>query len=642
MKIFRRSTFRFCALLLGTVALNFSCRAQNVAAPDAATAPDALMNKADIGVNLEGLSDWSRALMFNDAMKTSRAWGNAQKPWEHTVQTDALGWPLEDAGVIVAADTPGIEGVYGLSFEGRADVRGHHGVQVENLNYNANANSSTARVLVPDESQNLFLSFENTGGGVKNVRLLRPDSDPNATFNADFLNKLAPFSTLRFMDYLSTNNNPTRSWSERTTPQFASQARERGGALEYVVELANVSGKDIWVNVPDRADDDYARQMATTLKNGLTKNQKVYVEWSNEVWNWQFGQATRNLDAAKIEGRAANSPLAFDGDNNEGYWAMRRIAQRGAEISQIFREVFDDSEMNRVRPIYATQVGYEEVYRQGFAFLEHQYEQPSAVFYGVAGAPYFQISDELNKKADLTEDEIFAAIPTNMAQNLQWANTLGAYARFYNLHHLSYEGGQHLQDHVDAGNAAVKIAANRDARMGQAVETYLSRWQALGGETLMYFTLTSGYSKWGSWGLVESLKETSPKYAAAIKVINAPAVAVSAGTLVPATVAAGDFVATNRWDKKGADAVTIEPQKWAQFQIRVPQSATYKMSAQLSSGENATASIWVNARKTGDLQIVPNASSATTTFPLAAGLNELRVRGEQGRFDLRSLTLSTN
>ena len=145
-------------------------------------------------------------------------------------------------------------------------------------------------------------------------------------------------------------------------------------------------------------------------------------------------------------------------------------------------------------------------------------------------------SDELTRKPDLTTDETFAAIPADMKRNLNSANTLGSYARFYGLHHLAYEGGQHLQDHIGAGNADVKVAANRDARMGAAVENYLRGWQALGGETFMYFTLTSGYSKWGSWGLTDDVKRSSPKYEAVLKIINGPATPIVAGAPVPGAI----------------------------------------------------------------------------------------------------------
>ena len=54
-----------------------------------------------LGVNLDGLADYSSTETFNDAMKSSRRWGRPREPWKHEVKTDELGWPTEDAGVIV-------------------------------------------------------------------------------------------------------------------------------------------------------------------------------------------------------------------------------------------------------------------------------------------------------------------------------------------------------------------------------------------------------------------------------------------------------------------------------------------------------------------------------------------------------------
>jgi hypothetical protein len=595
------------------------------------------VNRPDIGVGLEGLSDWSRALMFSDAMKTSRRWGSPERPWEHTVKTDSLGWPTEDAGIVVIADTPNIGGTYALTFEGKADVRGHFNTKIENLTYDAAKNISTANVVVPESNNQLFLSFTGTQNGVRNVRLLRPNAVANVTFSKPFLDKVAPFSTLRFMDYLSTNNSPVKSWEERTTPAHASQAREQGGALEYVVELANLTDKDIWVNVPDQADENYIRQMALLLKNGLEPERKVYVEWSNEVWNWQFRQATRNLDAAKMEGKEANSPLAFDKDQNEGYWAMRRIAKRSVEVGKTFREVFGDRNFERVRPVYATQVGYEEVYKQGLAFLENQYKQPNTVIYGLAGAPYFQVSEELNKKPNLTVDEIFAAIPADMEHNLVLARTMSSYARFYGLKALAYEGGQHLQDHINAGNADVKVAANRDPRMGQAIETYLRGWNALGGDLFVYFTLTSGYSKWGSWGLVEDPTQSSPKFEAVMRVLNAPKAPVTAGVGISEELNGGEFIATNRWDKPSKSAVQLEPEKWFQYSVRATKNGQHTLNLQIATTETIKADILLNGKVCGVLEATPDKTSWSGPLPLVAGLNELRIRGTNGRFQLRSM-----
>jgi hypothetical protein len=44
-----------------------------------------------IGINLEGLSDWSRSAMFVDMMKVSRKWGSVATPSDETTATDANG-----------------------------------------------------------------------------------------------------------------------------------------------------------------------------------------------------------------------------------------------------------------------------------------------------------------------------------------------------------------------------------------------------------------------------------------------------------------------------------------------------------------------------------------------------------------------
>lgn len=260
------------------------------------------------------------------------------------------------------------------------------------------------------------------------------------------------------------------------------------------------------------------------------------------------------------------------------------------------------------------------------------------MIYGIASAPYFQVSDELNKKADLGVDEIFAAMPADMKRNLDAAAKVQSYATYYGLHHVAYEGGQHLQDHINAGNADAKVAANRDPRMGALIETYLKGWESLGGDTFMYFTLTSGYSKWGSWGLVDDVNaQTSPKYGAILDVINGPAVPLTLGTLVPGAVKVGDWTAMNRWDKPGGASLTVEPGKWVQYDLRAPKSGDYKLVALLGSGENARANITINGQKVGALNVQAGAESAMTSLALNAGLNVIRVMGDKGRFKLQGL-----
>jgi hypothetical protein len=43
-----------------------------------------------------------------------------------------------------------------------------------------------------------------------------------------------------------------------------------------------------WFCIPFKADDDYVRKYAEYLKTNLREDIKIYVEYSNEVWNGFF------------------------------------------------------------------------------------------------------------------------------------------------------------------------------------------------------------------------------------------------------------------------------------------------------------------------------------------------------------------
>ena len=58
-----------------------------------------------------------------------------------------------------------------------------------------------------------------------------------------------------------------------------------------MIDLGNELEKDIWLNIPHLADDAFVRAMAEAVRDSLDPALKVYVEFSNEVWNSQFSQS---------------------------------------------------------------------------------------------------------------------------------------------------------------------------------------------------------------------------------------------------------------------------------------------------------------------------------------------------------------
>src|SRR5438477_532832 len=100
--------------------------------------------------------------------------------------------------------------------------------------------SLRARTLLDYLEPRAFLTNNGTGGqGLKNIRVIRPRYAANTTqvFTTAFLNSIAPFQTIRFMDFLATNDNQVVNWADRSHTTDARQATLKGGSWEYAIQL---------------------------------------------------------------------------------------------------------------------------------------------------------------------------------------------------------------------------------------------------------------------------------------------------------------------------------------------------------------------------------------------------------------------
>ena len=528
--------------------------------PAAAAAPID-PSRAPLGVNLEGLADWARLQPFVDLMKTARPWGTVDAPWDEGAQVDSLGWPTGDAGVMVNVRTfePGDEakayrylprGIYKMRFKGRATVATTSvDVQIQNYRYAAATNVSTVDVVVGARADQIMLTFRNTQGGVRNVTLRRPGYAARDTFTSEFKQAVQPFGVLRLMDFLHTNYNPVRSWKERTKPSSATQASKKGGAYEYAIQIANELGKDIWINIPSGANDAYVRQLALLLKQGLAPGRVVYVEYSNELWNFIFPQSTENMNAAVREALAGDRTLtngractqaqfdANDGDCNK-YWAgYYRVGKRAVDISKVFAEVFGSEAINQqVRIVYATQFASPGIAEAVLKNIATYRGSPSKNLYGLATAPYFYLSEQLAASEGASQAQILQSLEEslrneNEAMFAAGVHENGAFVRkayrggintgashkamadYYGMKSLAYEGGPDLRQ--NPANQATKIAVNRSPAMGAMVNSEISQWFGCGNDLFMHFSLSSSWDRYGYWGLTNSQDPSGPKYDAA-------------------------------------------------------------------------------------------------------------------------------
>lgn len=477
--------------------------------------------RSRLGINLEGLADWSEGKMFIDMMKTSRTWGSADIPWNalDASQTDQYGWPkIDDCGVVLAHGIKVEAGTYKLSFEcdNAAGVEFEpHSCQFGIENVVRGEKTVTADIVVPEGQEAFFFQFHNTNGGIRNMKVLRPGyTDDSQLFTNEFLKFIEPFSTLRFMDYLNTNGQNNGNdlaqieWANRKTPMHASQAANTGkavgGCWEYLVELLNYTKKDGWINVPYNASDDYIRKLAKFLKENVDEGINIYVELSNEVWNWSFQQSYVNDALAKTDPIANTYILQF--------------AKQTANMAEIFREVYGQEAMNdNIRVILAWQIGWapaDTLPREMLNYIKNYHDTPSNLIYSLAGAPYFSEPlpqdctsiDVIHEHMIQSSDDSITGKKEFIQVAVDWNLKGGA---------TCYEGGPHHQGQV-WDNLDTRMAAHRDARMQEIlIHDLQQNWFDIGGGLFCYFSATGKYSQYGCWALSEKVTDLdTPKYKA--------------------------------------------------------------------------------------------------------------------------------
>ncbi|MCX7847171.1 MAG: hypothetical protein N2595_03970 [bacterium] len=574
-----------------------------------------------IGMNMPTPLDWDNSKVFADAFRTARDW---EKISGGTAGKDANGWPTQDAQVVCWHGATNMAGTYKLEFNGKGDVTfPWGGATLSNKTYDATSDTTRAFINVTADSQ-LMLRFSNTSNGVRNVRLWRPGYHAGTnTFTREFLAHLHRYQVLRFMDWLATNWNKDQRWSDRLLPHQHSAGMNkpgygwqgRGTALELAVQLCNEAQKDMWVCIPGRADDNYVTNFALVIRDGangypgLATNLKVYVEYANELWNTMFSQTFDNYAMATQEAAQANSPLRYDGGGGDWYWAWRRIAKRGVEISQIFRHVFGDAAMmTRIRPVLMTQADNgQATLSEALGILEGHYNNPERVavprpanyyFYGAGGANYYSPDNESDT---LTLDNIWNSERFNVANMTNILINDARYVLSFGLQRICYEGGPGLDK--TGHSEAVKAAAVNDPRMRAKVVEHHDAWSRFGGGLFVYFSLVGDYQ----WGFTHYVGVTNTPKLQAIDDLNAaPAAATEYGILLPATNDGRRFSCYYiGWQQPGSGSWDIPKLHWAGYVTRVSLPGPYRYTVRAGAATPSSFEFFIDGNSYGTFSVPP-------------------------------------
>ncbi len=513
-----------------------------------------------LGTNLAEVADYSPQLPFVDLFHSSRTWitqcepvvdpgctvGNAFDTNEgHLIDLDEKGWvrslpsrtsPVTYTTVATLWDLPDSfpPTRYVVLYDGKGVIEYRLGASKETgesrvgrdvVTLDPSKGAAVLRIVSTDPGQ--------SGDYIRNIRVVAEQHEAlheAAIFSPYFLEKLEPYNALRFMDWMRTNNSVVSSWGQRSRPSDSRYSTQRGVPVETMIALANTTSKAPWFNMPHRATDHYVRAFAELVRDGLDRALPIFVEYSNEVWNPGFEQGLWVEHQAKA---------TWPGSSESGF--TKRInfyGRRSAEICGVWRGVFG-ADAGRVTCVMGSQAA--NSWTASEALRCPLWEQGPCVDRGIGAlaiAPY--LGDYLGQQesyrqvltwtgaadgglaklfGELNFGGILAKGPLGGAfnQSMQWVRDNKEVAQQHGVLLIAYEGGQHL---VGVGEASANdelaqlfSRANRETQMGALYSRYLSGWESEGGGLFMHFTDIGSYTRFGSWGALETAGQiSSAKY----------------------------------------------------------------------------------------------------------------------------------
>ncbi len=501
------------------------------------------LEKYPLGINLNGIADWSPEMPFLDLMKQARPWipQRRNRPWGKggMLILDEHGWvrtlePRQWADLIfltVKQPLPFTEFVVRYDGKGKIDYAGiarrirriRTGEDIVRVSQKINGHAI------------LRLLKTNPEDPVRNIRIIPikylSEYEKGEVFNPLWLKYVQRFRAIRFMDWMGTNGSDQDAWSRRPRPDDYTW-QWRGVPLEILVSLANRIHADPWFNMPHKANDDYIRNMALLVRTNLNKESTIYVEHSNEVWNWRFKQAHYAKEQAKSRwGREGN------------HW-MQWHGMRTATLCQIWKKIFsgEDSRIQCVLGIHPGWRGLEKAalecpswdkegngpcYRNGIDAIaitgyftgcldgNAGWKRPAR--YETIRKWFAEPDGGMKKAFEQALDGRHFGCERTLKGVADTISYFAAIAKSYGMSLLAYEGGQHvtgngskIQD--DPAFIHFHLQFNRSEYMYTLTRKILELWKENGGGLFMYYNDIYPASKWGSWGAMDNLQDTgSPK-----------------------------------------------------------------------------------------------------------------------------------
>jgi hypothetical protein len=493
-------------------------------------------------------------------------------------------------------------GRYVLQWKGEADIRAGSGMEYLSGDPKTGTLLNGRRVYRTKKTDNpngVRVEVRAIGATpITDIRLSMPDpKDPwnksleKGVFHPTFLERLADknWAYIRIMNMISANGNPQQTWSDRRQPNHSFQEgiittrtpaakdfviyddkkgnvyrptenRNTGMSYEYMVELANVSKKDLWLTTPHLLDDDALNKLAQLVAFGsdgvnpydkpqenpkylpLDSSLNVYLELSNELWQWPNDAFAQTI-WAKVEA------------DKTGGVVPEYNAQQFSRLWQIFETYLSPDRVHRVAAIWANS-GEADSYTDKFinefynnkTLLKPEIISPATYFGndiqqwvfdkktklpGNLDDPYWtssQFKDDTNEMYDVWTQLMLSGKGYGGISQRDTVSQPGGFdeaihdiAKKRGLALICYEGGPSIYTNTmntaggieDDGITHFMNKSNRHPRIAELYKIHMHQSLERGVRSNSMFTMSGMWSKYGQWGHLEYLFQdpsTSPKY----------------------------------------------------------------------------------------------------------------------------------
>lgn len=551
----RLTSLFFRCLLLLPVLFGNPLRAEE---PDGQ--PPSSRPRLPIGMNLTGITDYSPGYPFKNLMWGARPWltrhaaggGPFDTQFADKLALDEDGYPLELPITPEGADQPQVvftlipnvtePGRYVVLYDGDGEITAAMSTQL--------VESKPNRVVLElkgkaDDSayEGIAITRSRKGNHVRNIRILA-EADENADlvanpFREDFLEYCRQWHVLRFMDWQQTNGSFEKEWRNRKKPTFYTmvglggdaigrwgklptdfELRFSGGvAVEIMIQLANMTRTDPWFCMPHRATTEYMTEFARLVKRSLDPGRKVYVEYSNELWNWGFHQAGWMLQSKiAADGMRAVSGRSGWKDDVEPEFPFEdgTVAKEGGvdhpertgvlvrRCFECWEKVFDGPDRARMVRVIGVQHAWLDTARRTVNWV-----MANGGADAMSPAGYFGPDDTVYQRweqagAGLTADQVIADMNEVFERNsMKWTREQAEIAKHHKLRYVVYEGGQHIQpkDQKETDYLPALKAAQYHPGMYELYLRNFALHQEVGCDLFVAFSSVSKQGlRWGSWG----------------------------------------------------------------------------------------------------------------------------------------------